>query len=253
MKRILASVASILCLSAAGPALALNICIEGAYPPFSELADDGTLVGFDVDIANALCDEMNVECEMVKVDWDGIIPALLEKKCDAIVASMSITPDRAQVISFTDKYYNTPARLVAVKGTDLVDSPEGLAGKRLGVQRGTVHQPFAEAHYPDADIVLYGSQDEANLDLIAGRLDAVMADSVVLSLGFLGTPQGADYAFFGEPHLDPAIHGEGVGIGVRKEDNDLREQLNGAIAAIRESGVYDDISGKYFDFDIYGE
>ena len=88
MKRILASVASILCLSAAGPALALNICIEGAYPPFSELADDGTLVGFDVDIANALCDEMNVECEMVKVDWDGIIPALLEKKCDAIVASM---------------------------------------------------------------------------------------------------------------------------------------------------------------------
>jgi lysine-arginine-ornithine-binding protein len=253
MNRILHFAAAGVLIGATTPAFALNICVEGAYPPFSEVAADGSVVGFDVDIANALCTEMGESCEMVKVDWDGIIPALLEHKCDAIVASMSITPERSQVISFTDKYYNTPARLVAPEGTDLVDSPEGLAGKRLGVQRGSVHQPFVEATYPDADIVLYGTQDEANLDLIAGRLDAVMADSVVLALGFLDTPEGQGFAFFGEPHLDPEFHGEGIGIGVRQEDTELREQLNAAIAAIRDSGTYDEIAGKYFDFDIYGE
>ncbi|WP_424932972.1 transporter substrate-binding domain-containing protein [Amaricoccus macauensis] len=233
--------------------MALNICVEGAYPPFSETAEDGSVVGFDIDIANALCTEMAVECEMVKTDWDGIIPALLERKCDAIVASMSITPERSQVIDFTHKYYNTPARLIAPEGTDLVDSPEGMAGKRIGVQRGSVHHGYVEAAYPDADLVLYGTQDEANLDLLAGRVDAVMADSVVLDLGFLQTPDGEDFAFFGEPHLDPKYHGDGVGIGIRKGEDELREDLNGAIAAIRDSGKYDEIASEYFEFDIYGE
>ncbi len=253
MKRKILATVSVLCVAAASPALALNICVEGAYPPFSETAADGSVVGFDIDIAHALCDEMAQECEMVKVDWDGIIPALLERKCDAIVASMSITPERSQVIDFTDKYYNTPARLIAPEGTDLVDSPEGMAGKRIGVQRGSVHHGYVEANYPDAELVLYGTQDEANLDLLAGRVDAVMADSVVLDLGFLQTPDGAGFAFFGEPHLDPQYHGVGVGIGVRKGEDDLRKALNGAIAAIRDSGQYDEIASKYFEFDIYGE
>lgn len=252
MCRFLAA-ASALCMAAATPALALNICVEGAYPPFSETAEDGSVVGFDIDIANALCTEMAVECEMVKTDWDGIIPALLERKCDAIVASMSITPERSQVIDFTHKYYNTPARLIAPEGTDLVDSPEGMAGKRIGVQRGSVHHGYVEAAYPDADLVLYGTQDEANLDLLAGRVDAVMADSVVLDLGFLQTPDGEDFAFFGEPHLDPKYHGDGVGIGIRKGEDELREDLNGAIAAIRDSGKYDELASEYFEFDIYGE
>lgn len=253
MKHAFFATASFLFIAAATPGLALGICVEGAYPPFSETAEDGSVVGFDVDIANALCAEMDVECEMVKVDWDGIIPALLERKCDAIVASMSITPERAQVIDFTDKYYNTPARLIAPEGTDLVDSSEGLAGKRIGVQRGSVHHGYVENAYPESELVLYGTQDEANLDLIAGRLDAVMADSVVLDLGFLQTPEGEDFAFFGTPHLDPEYHGDGVGIGVRKGEDELREDLNGAIAAIRDSGKYDEIASQYFEFDIYGE
>jgi lysine-arginine-ornithine-binding protein len=253
MKFRFAAAASLICMTAAGPALALNICVEGAYPPFSETSEDGSVQGFDIDIANALCTEMAEQCEMVKVSWDGIIPALLEQKCDAIIASMSITPERAQVIDFTHKYYNTPARLVAEDGTDLVDSPEGLAGKRIGVQRGSVHHGYVEAVYPDAELVLYGTQDEANLDLIAGRVDAIMADAVVLDLGFLQTPEGEGFAFFGEPHLDPEYHGEGVGIGVRKGEDELREELNGAIAAIRDSGKYDEIASQYFDFDIYGE
>ena len=251
MKRTLGAIAALL-IAAGSPALALNICVEGAYPPFSETAADGSIVGFDIDIANALCKEIGETCEMVKVDWDGIIPALLEKKCDAIVASMSITPERKEVIDFTRKYYQTPARFVAPEGTDLDATPEGMAGKLVGVQRGTIHQAFMEAHYPDTELRLYGTQDEMILDLTAGRLDAVMADSVALSDGFLKTDAGKGYAWLGEAQYDPAIHGEGAGIGVRKEDTELRDKLSAAIDTIRENGTYDEIVAKYFDFDIYG-
>lgn len=251
MKRILATVAAVAALGAA-PALALNICVEGAYPPFSETAADGSIVGFDVDIANALCAEIGEECTMRKTDWDGIIPALLEKKCDAIVASMSITPERQQVIDFTEKYYQTPAMFVAKEGAGFEDTPEGLAGKVVGVQRGSIHHDFMDKIFPDVKITLYASQDEAYLDLVSGRVDAVIADSVAIEDGFLKTDQGKGFAFFGKSYAIPEIHGVGAGIGVRKEDTELRDRLSAAITAIRASGVYDEIAGKYFDFDIYG-
>ncbi len=253
MTRFLRSAAAALGLAAAAPAMAMNICVEGAYPPFSETTPEGTVVGFDIDIANALCKQIGETCTMVKVDWDGIIPALLEKKCDAIVASMSITEERKKVIDFTTKYYQTPAIFVAKEGTDLVDTKEGMAGKTVGVQRGTIHQVYMETYYPDTQLQLYGSQDEMTLDLTAGRLDAVMADSIALTNGFTKTPAGAGYAPFGTPKLDPAIHGVGAGIGVRKEDTALRDKLSAAIAKIREDGEYKAIEAKYFDIDIYGE
>ncbi len=184
MKRTLGAAMAAMTLAAAGPALALNICVEGAYPPFSETSPDGSLVGFDIDMANALCAEMGETCDMMKTDWDGIIPALLEKKCDAIVASMSITPERMEVIDFTKKYYQTPAVLAAAEDADFEGTAEGLAGKVIGVQRGTIHETYAIQYFPDAEIRGYGSQDEAFLDLIAGRLDAVMADSIAVSQGF---------------------------------------------------------------------
>lgn len=252
MNRILRFAAAGVLIGAASPALALNICVEGAYPPFSETSADGTVTGFDIDIANALCAEIGETCEMVKVDWDGIIPALLEKKCDGIVASMSISEDRKQVIDFTEKYYNTPARFVAAKDSDLTFTPEGLAGKIVGVQRGTIHQAFMEGEFPDTTVQDYGTQDEMVLDLTSGRLDAAMADTVVLDLGFLKTPEGADYAFFGEAYSIPKYHGDGMGIGVRKEDTELRDKLSAAIQAIRANGEYETIEKKYFDFDIYG-
>jgi lysine-arginine-ornithine-binding protein len=254
MSRKLAALVGALCLSAAGPALALNICVEGAYPPFSEVAPDGQIVGFDIDIANALCGQMGETCEMVKVDWDGIIPALLEKKCDAIVASMSATEERKQVIDFSAKYYQIPNRFVAKADAGFTGTPEGMAGKTVGVQRGTIHQSYLEAHFPDTELRLYGSQDEADLDLAAGRVDALMADKISLDDGFLKTPAGQGFAFFGAPnHFDPAIHGTGASIGVRKEDTALRDKLTAAIAAIRADGTYQGISDKYFGSDIYGD
>jgi len=251
MKRTLAA---LVCIAAA-PALAqepIDICVEGAYPPFSYTTPSGEVEGFDIDIAEALCTEMGRECTMVPTEWDGIIPALIEGKCDAIVASMSITPDRQQVIDFTNKYYQTPAKFVAEEDTDLEATPEGLADATVGVQRGTIHQDFMEGEFPGVELRLYGTQDEAYLDLQAGRVDAVMADSVAVSEGFLETDAGEGYAFFGPDYSIPKYHGSGAGIGIRKGDDALREDFNAAIEAIRADGTYDDIREKYFDFDIYG-
>lgn len=247
-----AAVAAFAISATAASAADIRICVEGAYPPFSQVEPTGELTGFDIDITKALCDHMEKSCELVQTDWDGIIPALLEGKCDAIVASMSITEDRRKVIDFTDRYYMTPAKFAAVAGVDWEDTNEGLAGKVVGVQRGTIHQDYMESVYPDVELKLYATQDEAYLDLAAGRIDAVMADSIAIDDGFLKTEAGAGYAFFGGDHAVPEFHGDGAGIGVRKEDDALRESFNAAIALIRENGVYQEINAKYFDFDIYG-
>ena len=231
----------------------IRMATEGAYAPFNYVKPDGELAGFDVDIAKALCAEMKAECTIVKQDWDGMIPALLARKYDAIVASMSITEERKERVDFTDKYYHTPARLVAKTGAGIVATAEGLKGKKIGVQRETIHDKYATDNWSDSvEIVRYGTQDEANLDLVAGRVDAILADMVVLSEGFLKTDQGKGYEFTGPEFNDPKWFGPGAGIAVRKQDKDLTEQLNKAIAAIRANGTYDAIAKKYFDFNVYG-
>ncbi|HEX2525802.1 MAG TPA: ABC transporter substrate-binding protein [Geminicoccus sp.] len=227
---------------------------EGAYAPFNYVTPEGELAGFDVDIANALCVELNVECELVQQDWDGMIPALMANKYDAIIASMSITDERKQRIDFTDKYYNTPTRLVAKKGSGIDGTPESLSGKKIGVQRETVQDRYAtEVFEPaGAEIVRYGTGDEANLDLVAGRVDVRLEDSVVLSENFLKKDEGTDFEFIGPPFSDPKWFGYGAGIGVRKGETDLVELLNKGITALRANGKYDEIQKKYFDFDVYG-
>jgi len=227
----------------------LRIGVEGAYPPFSWKEADGTLKGFDIDIAYALCEKMGVECEMVEQDWDGIIPQLLNRKYDAIVASMSITEERKKRVDFTNKYYNTPAKLVAKEGASL---PADLAGTKLGVQRGTVHQCWAEKAFPGAELVLYPTQEEVFQDLAAGRLDAQLSDSIQAKEGFLDTDAGKGFAFWGGDQDDLECFGEGAGIAVRKGNPDLIAAFNNAIQAIRADGTYAAINAKYFEFDIYG-
>jgi lysine-arginine-ornithine-binding protein len=230
----------------------VKIGTEGAYPPFNSIDTEGKLVGFDIDIANALCEAANFECEFVIQDWDGIIPGLIAKKYDAIVASMSITDQRKEVVDFTDKYYNTPAKFVAAKGAELDISPEGLAGKAVGVQRATIHENFLRGEFPEVEVRAYATQDEANADLVSGRLDLVMADSVALLEGFLNTEEGQDFEFVGPDYSDPKYHGEGAGIAIRKGEDDLRATFNEAIDKIRADGTYEAIAEKYFDFDVYG-
>lgn len=232
----------------------LRIGTEGAYPPFNYMDKDGKVVGFDIDIANALCKEAGMVCEFKLQDWDGLIPGLMSKKFDAIVASMSITEERKQKVDFTNKYYQTPARFVAKKGTDITISKEGLKGKTVGVQRATIHENFVRDMFGDAVTVkAYATQDEADMDLVAGRLDLVIADATVMLGGFLATDAGKNYEFVGPSYIDKKWFGEGVGIAIRKGDNELRQKLNKAIDGIRANGEYQKINAKYFDFDVYGQ
>ncbi len=231
----------------------LRIAVEGAYPPFSEVTPSGQLKGFDIDIANALCAQMKTECTLVQQDFDGMIPALQARKFDAIVASMSITPERQKVVAFTERYYQTPARLVAKNGSKLELTPEGLKGRKIGVQRSTIHDRFATATFKGAEIVRYTKQDEVFLDLAAGRIDATLQDSVAADVGFLKTPQGKGYGYIGPFYDDEKFFGVGAGIALRKGDTELQSKLNAAIKGIRADGTYKKIQDKYFDFDVYGE
>jgi arginine/ornithine transport system substrate-binding protein len=229
----------------------IRIGVEGAYPPFSAIGPDGKLSGFDIDITHALCAEMKAQCTLVQQDFDAMIPGLQAKKIDAVIASMSITPERQKVVAFSDKYYQTPARLVARESARL-EVPAGLKGKKVGVQRTTIHDRFATEMFKGASIVRYTKQDEAFLDLAAGRIDATLVDSVAADTGFLKTPAGKGYAFVGPVYNDPKYFGTGAGIAMRKTDTDLKARFDAAIKAIRANGVYKKIQDKYFAFDVYG-
>lgn len=231
----------------------VRIGVEGAYPPFSYVTPEGELEGFDIDIGWALCESMGVECEMVQQDWDGIIPALLARKYDAILASMSITEERKKRVDFTDKYYQTPGKFVRKKGSGIEITQEDLEGKVVGVQRATTHDSFLTDNFGDTvEIKRYGTQDEAYLDLTSGRLDLILADSVAIDDGFLKTEAGQEFEFVGPDYADPQWFGEGAGIAVRKGDDELREMFNQAIEDIRTNSTYTEIQNKYFDFDVYG-
>ncbi len=232
----------------------IRFATEGAYPPFNMVDSSGQLQGFDVDIAKAMCDKAKVKCTFVAQDWDGIIPALLAGKYDAIAASMSITEERKQKVDFTNKYYQTPAMIAAPKATKLTTTdPAAYKGLTIGAQSATTHATFAEDVYAKAgaNVKLYATQDEANLDLGAGRLDAVLADKVVLQEWL--KKDGACCKPVGD--IDTNKHmkffGEGAGIAIRKEDKELKALLNKALADIIADGTYKKVQAKYFDFDIY--
>ncbi len=231
----------------------VRIGTEGAYPPFNSIDSDGKLVGFDIDIANALCKAAKFDCEFVIQDWDGMIPGLLAKKYDAIIASMSITAERKKKVDFTGKYYNTPAKFIAPKGKNYTITAEGLAGKSVAVQRATTHENFLRDNFPGMDIRVYATQDEANADLVSGRVDLGHADSVALMDGFISTDAGQGFEFVGPDYNIPQWHGDGAGIAVRKGEDELRMALNDAIAQIRADGTYRKINAMYFDFDVYGK
>ena len=231
----------------------LKIGTEGAYPPFNYVDTDGSIKGFDVEIGLALCEKMKVKCEVVAQDWDGIIPALLAKKYDMIIASMFITEERKKVVDFTKPYYKAAMTHVVPKDSDITEfSDAALSGKIIGAQAGTTQAEYIEKTYPSATLKTYPTQDEANLDLAAGRLDLQVGDMIPLLDWVTKNEDGkACCELIGEPITDKKFVGDGVGIAVRQEDNDLREKLNAALKEIVEDGTYKKINDKYFSIDIY--
>ncbi len=255
MKKILSTLAFAAVAFSAGTAHSeVRLGLDSApYPPFYEADSSGNFVGWETEIGEALCAAMEEECVWVGVAWDGIIPALLAKKIDAIVGSMSITAERMKTIDFSDKYYNTPAAIIAAKSSDIDGSPESVKGKIIGVQVSTTHQNYVEATYESmaGSVKTYQDFNEHNQDLFAGRVDAVVGDSLAFA-DFLASDEGSNFEIKASLSNEE-IFGLGVGAGIRKGEDELREKFNAAIKKIREDGTYDEISKKYFDFDIYGE
>jgi lysine/arginine/ornithine transport system substrate-binding protein len=229
--------------------------VDATYPPFESLSPSGEFQGFDIDLGKAICADLKVKCVFVGQDFSSIIPALKARKFDAILSSMTVTPDRAKQISFSSEMYNEPTSLVTKKGSGLEPTAASLKGKTVGVEAGTIQETYAKTYWQPqgVTIVSYPGQDQVYADLLSGRLDASLQDSVEADYGFLRTPKGANYTFGGNVTYDPQdVLGSYIAIGVRKSDTELLSKIDGAIAEIVKNGTYKQIESKYFTFDVYG-
>ncbi|MDV7338972.1 ABC transporter substrate-binding protein [Terasakiella sp. A23] len=247
MKKIAIALAGLLAMGVATAEAGdkIRIGTEGAYPPFNNIDKQGKAHGFDVDIANALCEQMKADCEIIApLDWDSIIIGLQKKKYDAIVASMSITPERQKAVAFTDPYYSNNLTMVAKEGSTL--DPKNLEGKTVGAQRATIAANYVTDTLKGVTPKLYDTQENAYLDLASGRIDVLLSDKLP-AYDWLRSDEGKGYAFLG----DAIDVNDKIGIAVRKKDNELREKFNAALKAIVENGTYEKINAKYFPFSIF--
>ncbi len=250
-RRFVFAAAAVALMASGGPAMAdLKIGVDaGPYPPFASPDPSGKWVGWEIEFMDALCAELKEKCEVTPTAWEGIIPALNGKQIDMIVASMTITNERKKSINFSNFYYDTPTALIGNKDGDKDITPAHLSGKTVGVQASTVHQKYVDKYFAPAGATIktYQTQDEANQDLAAGRLDYAQADAAALD-AFLKTDQGSSCCEMkGMVPEDAEILGGGVGVGLRQEDTALLERVNAAIAAVAAAGTFKGITGKYPD------
>ena len=254
----------------------VKIGTEGAYPPWNDTDASGSLVGFEIDLANELCAILKHECEIVPQDWDGMIPALLMRKFDVIMAGMSITPERQKTITFTQGYATEPATLAVMKGSSLegMDTPDSinlnlkgndktlktitsaLAGKTVCVQTATIHQKFLDSgDVGSVNVRAYKTQDEVNLDLTSGRCDVALAAKA--SFVEYAEASGKAVVTVG-PNFSGGAFGDGVGVGVRqggddaigKRDAKLLKDFNRAINIARKKGIISELAIKWFKDDV---
>ncbi|MBB4864881.1 polar amino acid transport system substrate-binding protein [Pseudomonas nitritireducens] len=236
----------------ASETLSFGVAAE-PYPPFLVKSPSGEFTGFEPDLIRALCQQMQATCEIREVAWDGIIPALLAKKFDVIFNSMGISPERQKVIAFSRPYYEATGIFVAAKDSQPDLSPQGLAGKSIGVQGSTTNAAFIRTAYGStSDVRLYNTQDDCNADLVAGRIDVMFLDKLGDAV-FLNSPEGAMFEEkgTGSVKMDPLLYGLGVGAGLRKEDTALKTRIDKALDQLHASGKYTQISRQYFDSDLW--
>ncbi|WP_440825347.1 ABC transporter substrate-binding protein [Psychrobacter cryohalolentis] len=220
----------------------LRIGTEGAYAPFNYTNADGTLGGFDIEIANAICADMQVTCEIMAQDWDGIIPGLKAGKYDAIVAAMSVTPERAQQVAFTDPYFSNALVFLAKKDSTFDPAKvTDINAHSIAAQRSTISSQWLENTYPKADMKLYDTLSNAFLDLGAGRVDAMISDKLP-AIEWLSSTSGNNYVLKGA-EIDI---NDNFAIAVRPNDEALQAKINTSLSNIKANGTYDKINQKYF-------
>lgn len=241
------------CGMAVLPALAgegtLRFGLEALYPPFESKSPTGQLQGFDIDLGNAVCLAAKVKCEWLDTSFDGLIPALQARKFDAINSAMNVTEKRKQAIDFTEVIYRVPTKLIARADSGLLPTAESLKDKSIGVLQGSIQESYANAHWAPqgVKVVSYQDQNQVYMDLTTGRLDGTLVLAPAGQSGFLAQPQGKGFSFVGEGVTDDKILGNGIAFGIRKDDTALKERLNSAIDKVKEQGVIQQLSQKYFD------
>lgn len=225
----------------------VKLAIDPTFPPMEFKTPEGTYAGFGVDIA-----EVKVKCEWVESSWDGIIPSLLARKFDVIASSMFITDKRMEQINFSNPISNSPSHVIAAKGAVQGDVAEWLKGKRIGVEQGSAQETYAKEIWQTAgvEVVPYQTTDLLNADMAAGRVDAMFQGDLQVSAAFMDKPEGAGYEFVGDAIRDAKYFGAGDALGFRKEDTELRDAFNAALATIVENGTFKTINDKYFTVDI---
>ena len=268
-KTIFSVLASLLIIGNVFAADKIKIGTEGAYPPWNSKDASGKLIGFEVELAYTLCRYIGKQCVIVEQDWDGMIPALIMRKFDAIMAGMSITAERQKAINFSQGYADEVASLAVMKGSSLegLDTPAGinltkpnaaakkalktltaaLAGKTVCVQTATIHQNFLDSgDVGKVNVRTYKTQDEVNLDLASGRCDAALAAAVAFN--DYAEKSGKSVVLTG-PTFSGGAFGNGVGVGIRKDDTELLKAFNSAINKARKNGDISRIATKWFGFD----
>ncbi len=236
------------------PAMAqdvLKVGVEALYPPFESKTPDGKLVGFDVELNDAVCAKLDVKCEWVETSFDGLIPALNARKFNYINSAMNITEPRQKVIDFTVPIYDVPSQLIAKKGSGLQATPESLASTAVGVLQGSAQEAFVKKHWAPkgVKIVSYASQDQIYQDLQNNRIQAAVQKTPSAVSGFLEKPEGKDFEITGKPLDDTSVLGVGTGFGIRKGDKELKTRLDEAINALKKDGTISKLTQKYFQAD----
>ncbi|MDU5781286.1 MAG: arginine ABC transporter substrate-binding protein [Pantoea sp.] len=239
-KWILAAALATLTLSAQA-AETIRFASSATYPPFESLDRDNQIVGYDIDLAKALCQQMQAECTFTNNAFDSLIPSLKFRRFDAVISGMDITDERSKQVDFTQPYYANSAIVIARKGK--FSDFASLKGKRIGVENGTTHQKYLQEKHPEIVTVAYDSYQNAILDMKNGRLDGVFGDTAVVNQ-WLKT--NADLAPVGEHVTDKAYFGTGLGIAVRKGNDALRDRLNAALATLKSNGALQQLNQKWF-------
>ncbi|MGV8901429.1 MAG: transporter substrate-binding domain-containing protein [Pseudomonas sp.] len=258
MKKTLLTLSALtLCMVAAGSALAkeykeLRFGVDPSYAPFESKAADGSLVGFDIDLGNAICAELKVKCKWVESDFDGMIPGLKANKFDGVISSMTVTDARMKVIDFSEELFSGPTALVFKKGAGVTADTATLKGKKVGYEQGTIQEAYAKAMLDKAGVTTqaYANQDQVYADLTSGRLDAAVQDMLQAELGFLKSPAGAGFEV-STPINDPLLPAK-TAIGISKGNKDLKILLDKGIKALHDDGKYAEIQKKHFgDMNLY--
>lgn len=225
----------------ASAAQTIRFATEASYPPFEYTDDSNKIVGFDVDLANALCKEIDATCTFTNQAFDSLIPSLKFRRFDAVMAGMDITPEREKQVLFSDPYYDNSALFIGLQ--DKYAGIEQLKGKKVGVQNGTTHQKFIADKHPEITTVSYDSYQNARLDLQNGRIDAVFGDTAVVTEWLKANPKLVPV---GEKVTDKEYFGTGLGIAVRQGNTDLQQKFNTALEKVKNDGTYDAIYNKWF-------